>query len=205
MPCAFRFLPAAVTAPAFLFLALIAGPSPVAAEPAELDNAGLIEMLENLGYEPNEGKYPSGRPFQTIKGTTPALTWTANLSANPTTHLIWIEMNFWSLQGDQKFPYDVLLEALERNFRLDTVRYVYLKDSRQLRLAGSLPNRDIKPVQIRALIDETVNEAQQTEHLWNPNKWRQQSAKEEPANKPEEKAPETPDVAAEESAGEAAE
>ena len=185
MCCAHRLLSAALAALSLLVLALIAVPSSVAAGPVELDNAGLVQMLENLGYEPKEGKYPNGNPFQTIGGATPELTWSANLSVNPSTHLIWLEMNFWSLQGDQKFPYDVLLEALERNFQLDTMRYVYLKESRKFRLAGSLPNRDIKPVQIKALIDEAVNEAQQTQHLWNPNKWRQQPAKDEPAKTPD--------------------
>lgn len=103
-------------------------------------------MLENLGYEPTEDKYPNGSIFQTITGSAPGLNWTLNISINPRTKLLWAEMNFWPLEEGQKFPYDVLLEALERNHQLDTMRFVYLKGNRKLRLAGSLPVRNVKPV-----------------------------------------------------------
>lgn len=168
-----------------LALALFAGSPAAAAETGQFDNAALVEMLENLGYEPTEDKYPNGSIFQIITGSAPGLNWTLNISINPRTELLWAEMNFWPLEEGQKFPYDVLLEALERNFQLDTMRFVYLKGNRKLRLAGSLPVRNVKPVHVRKLIDEAVNEAAKTKHLWNPNNWRQQAVEDISAKAPE--------------------
>ncbi|ODR98692.1 hypothetical protein AUC68_09910 [Methyloceanibacter methanicus] len=196
MRCAIRFLPAALAAVSILVLALLTAPRTVSAEPVEIDNAGLVTMLQNLGYEPVEQKYPNGDPYQRIKGSAPDLNWTADLAVNPNSKLVWLEMDFWGLNENQKFPYDVLLEALERNFNLGTVRFIYLKRLRKLRLAGSLPNRDVTPVQIRKLIDEAVNEARQTQHLWNPNKWRVDAAQEQPAEEPDQGTPAEPEAKA---------
>lgn len=163
---------AATAASLPLVLVLCVGP-PAAAETSQFDNAALVEMLENLGYEPKENNYSTGNVFQTITGSVPGLDWTMSVSVNSNTNLLWAAMDFWPLDEGQKFPYDVLLEALERNFRLDTMRFIYLNRDRKLRLAGSLPTGDLKPIHLRKLIEEAVNEAAKTGHLWNPNNWRQ--------------------------------
>lgn len=154
------------------------------AEPKVLDDAGLKEMLVNMGYEPEEEKSADGSSYFTITGEAPDLNWTVSLSVSGPTGLVWIGMDFWSLK-DKKIPNDVLLEALERNQHLNTVRFMYLKDAEKFRLGGSIPNRDVTPAELRKLIDETVNEARQTQHLWNPNNWRAQPQKEEAEKEPD--------------------
>jgi hypothetical protein len=176
---------AAPIALALLAITCLSAPA-AAGEPQVLDNAGLAQMLTNMGYEPTEGHFPDGNPFQEISGVASVMSWSANVSVNPVTNLIWLEMSFWSLNEDQKFPYDVLLEALERNFHLDTVRFMYVKGSRRLRLAGSIPNHDVRSADIRQIIEAAVNEARETQHLWNPNKWRQTATEDKPAKATEE-------------------
>ncbi|MCR9135995.1 MAG: hypothetical protein NXI27_08375 [Alphaproteobacteria bacterium] len=183
MRCAVSSITA--TAAIFPLLLVLCAAPPAAAETGQFDNAGLVEMLENLGYEPTENKYPNGYVFQEITGSVPGLNWTMNVSVNPDTKLLWAEMDFWPLEEGQNFPYDVLLEVLERNFQLDTMRFMYLTRSRKFRLAGSQPVRGLKPIHVRKLIEEAVNEAAKTTHLWNPNNWRQQDADDMTAKAPE--------------------
>ncbi len=141
------------------------------AEPQALDIAGLKQMLENLGYEPTEHAYASGNKYLSIKGDTAGLKWTLDFSLSDDPKLVWATINYWQLKDDQKFPYDVLLKTLAQNDGPKYMHFAYLENARQLRLVGSVINRDLTPADLRKMIDEAVKISSQTQQLWNPNEW----------------------------------
>ena len=177
-------LVAMLTIGLFAFITVFAFTPRAYAEPKALDDAGLKQMLVNMGTSQRRKNLPTALDFA-ITGQAPDLNWTVGLSVSGPTGLVWIGMDFWL--KDKKIPNDVLLEALERNEHLDTVRFMYLKDAENSACGGSIPNRDITPVELRKLIDET-NEARQTQHLWNPNTGAR-NRKEEAEKEPDKAAP----------------
>lgn len=85
-----------------LALAVLAMPAyPALAKDAELDETGLRQMLENLGYEQKEDAYDSGSKFYTIEESTPDMTVSFDLSISKDAPLVWMAVNYWSLKEGQ--------------------------------------------------------------------------------------------------------
>ena len=127
-------------------------------------------MLEGLAYEPEEKKYDTGNRFYSIIHETPQIRATVDVSVEGG-DFVWVSIDFWRLKEDQAYPENVLLELLTHNFGTRYVHFLYLKGTRQMRLAGRLPNRDLTPADIKAIIEEAVDVAGRTVHLWHPERW----------------------------------
>ena len=149
-----------------------------AAESGGLDQAGLKQMLENLGYEPKTKKYDSGRQYYEIKkkGGTVTLTMDLYISNNDT--MIWSFTSFWPLKEGQKFPNDVLLEAMTNNNKTVYVHFSFFKN--KLTLSGSLANHNVRAVDLRKMLDEMLVVSDRTRHLWNPKYWNNKTAEKKP-------------------------
>ena len=153
----------------------IAGASPCAlgAEDKVLDFAGLGVMLENLGYEHEAKEFSGGLPYHQIVKSG-VIRMTAKVYISKSTDFVWLIVDYWTLKKDQKYPYNVLLELLEQNNNTSYMSFAYLPDQRGMRLNGNLINRNVKPVDLRKLIDDASKVTDRTQHLWNPNKWKVQ-------------------------------
>lgn len=174
-------------------LALVVGvagtsQSALGAEDKVLDYAGLGVMLENLGYEPKPREFSGGLPYHQIVRSG-VIRMTAKMYVSKDKKFVWLIVDFWDLKKDQKFPYDVLLELLEQNDKTSYGRFAYLPGSRAVRLSGNLVNRNVKPIDLRRLIENASTMTDRTQHLWNPNKWKVQP-KPEPEPEVQEDKPE---------------
>ena len=142
------------------------------AEEAALTNETLKSLLEGLGYEPEEGHFgDTGNAYYKITRTSGGLTVSVDFNvSNPA--FLWLSVDYWRLADEQQFPNQVLLDLLAENRGLKYVHFIYLANERRIRLAGNLLNRDIKPVDVRQMLDEAVAVSARTQHLWNPNNWK---------------------------------
>jgi len=80
-------------------------------------------------------------------------------------------IDYPQLEDGQTFPDGVLLQTLAENDGPKYWHFVYLTNSRQLRLAGNILNRDLKPSDLKTMIGEAVAISSRTQHLWDPTKW----------------------------------
>ena len=151
-------------------LTIVAAPAyPASADPVELDDAGLKQMLENMGYAPTEYAYSTGSKYFSISEGQADLSWTLDFSQGA--DLVWAVIDYPQLEDGQTFPDGVLLQTLAENDGPKYWHFVYLTNSRQLRLAGNILNRDLKPSDLKTMIDEAVAISSRTQSLWDPTKW----------------------------------
>jgi len=81
-------------------------------------------------------------------------------------------MSLSNLEAGQEIPRDVLIRMLDwNNHQSNYMFFTYNTQTRQLYFKGVIPNDNVKPIQLRRLIQEGIESVQKTADLWYPARW----------------------------------
>ena len=168
-----------------LVVIVVAAQQPVRAEKTVLSHASMKTMLENMGFEPTEKTFSNGENYYEIRIQRGAWNYSLDVNAN-SPKMVYVSMSFGLYTGKiEDFPKDKLVALLAENQNTMYSHFLYLKETNKFRLLSRLLNGSITPVILRRALNEMVNVADRTEHLWNPKKWTNSTQSEQGDDKKE--------------------
>ncbi|MCA9121281.1 MAG: hypothetical protein H6822_21465 [Planctomycetaceae bacterium] len=157
----------------FVSLVLLGTVNMVCAADMPLDHAGLASVLDAMGYEYSEpSDHPPDTNYYEVNIRFGEATHVVHVSAHPNEKVIFVGMNLkGAIPASTHIPNHVLRGLLNANFAATSVFFSYEENTRQIRLAGTVPTIDFKAVLLRRTIDEIVSKAQATVKLWDYETW----------------------------------
>jgi hypothetical protein len=133
----------------------------------------LGKMLKDMGYQFQTQRLDNGAVIYqlTIKSNGMNVPMDVELSKDGTK--VWLTVWFRQLGPNESIPSDVMTKMLESNGRFGPC-FFSISTGRQPFLGLPLDNRNLASEDVRRQIDIFIQVYQQTEPLWNTNKWNPQ-------------------------------
>jgi hypothetical protein len=146
---------------------------------AKLNNNGSLTidevaaMLKDLGYQSKLNKLDNGSVVLYLDISTNGRTCMLDVELSKDGTKVWLTAWFRKLSEGQTIPSNIMMQLLESGCRFGPCHFA-ISSGKQLYLGCPLDNRSLTSEDLRRQIDIFLSVFNQTEYLWNSNKWAQQ-------------------------------
>jgi hypothetical protein len=137
-------------------------------ESLTLDDIG--NLLKDLGYKFRTNKLDNGSVALYLDIPTNGRTCILDVGLSKNGSKVWLTAWFRKLSEGETIPSNVMTQLLESTWRYGPCHFG-LSSGKQLFLGCALDNRNLSSDDLRRQIATFLNVFNQTEHLWNNNKW----------------------------------
>jgi hypothetical protein len=141
-------------------------------EPAPLTLEALKNMLDQMGYEYEEGKDDKGQVRNyTVTIARDSWTFVITLSVSGNQELVWLFAPLKKLNDTEQVPSSILLKMLSVNGDQGPPMFEFNERTNRFALSMPLLNRGVTPAILRKSLDRLTTQIRGTESLWNADKW----------------------------------